>query len=109
MRGVYWASYSVRLAATGSSPHARGLPGAVGVAAVVDGIIPACAGFTHWCAGERIRDTDHPRMRGVYFDVTALALRHPGSSPHARGLPLHVRLGPRLDGIIPACAGFTDS
>ena len=30
----------------GSSPLARGLPRAVGVAAVINGIIPARAGFT---------------------------------------------------------------
>ena len=47
-------------------------------------------------------------MRGVYTTMRSRFSLLTGSSPHARGLPVHAHgVGP-VPGIIPACAGFTD-
>ena len=87
MRGVYAGSPSAPPPTTGSSPHARGLPGShrrrrqtpriipacagftglgAGVHEELVGIIPACAGFTLRPRSLRPPRRDHPRMRGVY-------------------------------------------
>ena len=73
--------------ACGSSPLARGLPA-----------LPVA---------HALHIVDHPRSRGVYGGLGALASTGGGSSPLARGLP-----GPGCDcraalRIIPARAGFT--
>ena len=70
-------------------------------------IIPARAGFTpsRWRAWPWPRD--HPRSRGVYRALRALATPASGSSPLARGLPRRRDLPRRRSGIIPARAGFT--
>ena len=86
-RGVYVRDRARRFGLGGSSPLARGLPGA------------------------RVRrqhgPVDHPRSRGVYFRLSWDRAQENGSSPLARGLHAvdddrQVRLG-----IIPARAGFT--
>ena len=52
-------------------------------------------------------DSDHPRSRGVYVQYEIGTIPAGGSSPLARGL-LEGRQGQsRLNGIIPARAGFT--
>ena len=61
--------------ASGSSPHARGLPG-----------------LGHGPDGG---DPDHPRTRGVYCACLLPPPRRPGSSPHARGLRAGTGYGPR--------------
>ena len=86
-RGVYTAPTTSDQWDEGSSPLARGLPGAVGVAAVVNGIIPARAGFTRYGVGHK------------------LSLN--GSSPLARGLRACARKCAKSCRIIPARAGFT--
>ena len=71
------------------------------------GIIPARAGFT---VGERIwvdASQDHPRSRGVYREGLQEGVSRDGSSPLARGLLGGQAPPPRLQGIIPARAGFT--
>ena len=50
---------------------------------------------------------DHPRSRGVYPPSSRDHLGVAGSSPLARGLPIHERHGSAIGGIIPARAGFT--
>ena len=109
MRGVYTPSASSLMAAMGSSPHARGLPVAIGLEIYYRGIIPACAGFTGVlrCGGWLSRD--HPRMRGVYRLGFRIRIQTEGSSPHARGLPSGFASEHTIDRIIPACAGFTRS
>ena len=69
MRGEHGApSLEVRVGA-GSSPHARGAPGQLGVLERFDGVIPACAGSTlavrEVCEIER----GHPRMRGEHARI----------------------------------------
>ena len=86
-RGVYSHVVSCGVEAGGSSPLARGLPGARVVGPRAERIIPARAGFTHGPSGCRWKHGDHPRSRGVY---TPQPVENPvdnGSSPLARGLP----------------------
>ena len=72
-RGVYTAVVALGATAAGSSPLARGLPGALPEDAYPVRIIPARAGFTRW---RRLR-----------------AFAGPGSSPLARGLQILAWLG----------------
>ena len=106
-RGVYGRTSRIESALGGSSPLARGLRHRDHRAPGLPGIIPARAGFTWprpWPAPPR---RDHPRSRGVYLVSASSSRRVRGSSPLARGLPLHGgRLRP-AGGIIPARAGFT--
>ena len=86
-RGVYHAAAGLIRGGGGSSPLARGLPFTIMRSFRRRGIIPARAGFTRIPGGVILRETDHPRSRGVYGgDVVAV---RPGQ------------------GIIPARAGFT--
>ena len=55
----------------------------------------------------RPHSSDHPRSRGVYGCLAALAPLAPGSSPLARGLRGAVAVTVEDAGIIPARAGFT--
>ena len=94
MRGVYLKLAVDALGAVGSSPHARGLRPAAGGQLPGQGIIPACAGFTHIIHVDLAKGEDHPRMRGVY-PMTAISTRDlNGSSPHARGLRHDAGRGP---------------
>ena len=65
-RGVYAGSGSTLVAATGSSPLARGLPLQPLGEALPGWIIPARAGFTPCRQPCRRQCEDHPRSRGVY-------------------------------------------
>ena len=93
--------------APGSSPLARGLLRKITPVRVLEGIIPARAGFTCHIQGQLEIVRDHPRSRGVYSVSSSLMVTGQGSSPLARGL----RILPHLEGvgvrIIPARAGFT--
>ena len=92
----------------GSSPHARGTQTVITKQSEQPGIIPACAGNTHWLPVTVTTPEDHPRMRGEHmFGLHEIAVNE-GSSPHARGTRNGIgRLG-QTAGIIPACAGNTD-
>ena len=92
---------------SGSSPLARGLRIVPVLGGIVAGIIPARAGFTTRTATFRRLGKDHPRSRGVYGDRIAQIAFEDGSSPLARGLPLRFLSADRVNGIIPARAGFT--
>ena len=106
-RGVYRDGETRQHRNGGSSPLARGLQRTHVNNVVMDGIIPARAGFTCWTPGNSNRNWDHPRSRGVYL-ITSFALRSiDGSSPLARGLLFLVRHILHKIGIIPARAGFT--
>ena len=48
-------------------------------------------------------------MRGEHWAALVSSVCHRGSSPHARGAHLLRQLGGNLTGIIPACAGSTES
>ena len=91
----------------GSPPHARGRLNPWTVIERLLGITPACAGKTLYWGHNRVRVSDHPRMRGEDIPSLRSATIRFGSPPHARG-----RLGrftPCLPktGITPACAGKT--
>ena len=70
-RGVYSCSPSLASWRTGSSLLARGLLRHVREQGRHDGIIPARAGFTGLPYGVVVCEGDHPRSRGVYWDVGA--------------------------------------
>ena len=106
-RGVYAKVNSDNLTAEGSSPLARGLRRSPTKGLVCMGIIPARAGFTDFFSVMLTGMRDHPRSRGVYDHSRAQIPVPRGSSPLARGLPLHVREHGQIGGIIPARAGFT--
>ena len=59
MRGVYPTQEQIDFLVAGSSPHARGLPSARPTSVRLDGIIPACAGFT-------LGDPWNPNGPGAY-------------------------------------------
>ena len=65
-RGVYFERLEFEFDTGGSSPLARGLPGARLNLGVYHGIIPARAGFTTGTPRGRPSTPDHPRSRGVY-------------------------------------------
>ena len=89
MRGEHRIPTRIRLTPLGSSPHARGTPGCTLRVPRPPGIIPACAGNTHFHLSEDCQDRDHPRMRG----------EHRQRAEH-HAVPAW---------IIPACAGNTRS
>ena len=70
----------------GSSPLARGLLKRQARKILLEGIIPARAGFTHFSKAFFMTIRDHPRSRGVYAPTTSDQWDEFGSSPLARGL-----------------------
>ena len=106
-RGVYGALPDLLPARGGSSPLARGLPGACGLRAPQLRIIPARAGFTFRVSQQTSTRSDHPRSRGVYQVFPVVLLENTGSSPLARGLRATEVSPRRKSRIIPARAGFT--
>ena len=106
-RGVYHSHAPASSRAGGSSPLARGLPWSGRLRLPITGIIPARAGFTPAASRPHTWRSDHPRSRGVYFNIITLSWIIGGSSPLARGLRARTRrTGPDCR-IIPARAGFT--
>ena len=106
-RGVYENGWKSDYDFNGSSPLARGLRRTPGRAIPPPRIIPARAGFTPGTSPESARRRDHPRSRGVYCPKCWSATTRSGSSPLARGLQDPRVRCRRLEGIIPARAGFT--
>ena len=109
MRGEHKASRQAAWGSMGSSPHARGaLRGAV--SGLLDGgIIPACAGSTGRSTARRAGCRDHPRMRGEHRPGGLACHFTQESSPHARGAHGRHPSGRAAGGIIPACAGSTET
>ena len=106
-RGVYICAGNSPWPRAGSSPLARGLPGAAEPAVLGYGIIPARAGFTTHLRRHCHDPRDHPRSRGVYSTAARTVPSSAGSSPLARGLRRRSLLLLGGPGIIPARAGFT--
>ena len=106
-RGVYGRPVGLTHGEGGSSPLARGLPGAGEVGGEQAGIIPARAGSTFFVTGQYIKFEDHPRSRGVYGRERRGTLESGGSSPLARGLHYHKNNSWNEFRIIPARAGST--
>ena len=93
----------------GSSPLARGARARSQGVRQVLGIIPACAGSTRRSRPTARWPWDHPRLRGEHAAYGQTDVPFSGSSPLARGAliaPVAVAL---KRGIIPACAGSTDT
>ena len=107
MRGEHPRQRNSSRWAGGSSPHARGAHLLFTPYSTPVGIIPACAGST-WVQSHISRSMgDHPRMRGEHTIIHDNLRNVVGSSPHARGAPMH-SIRPNIPhGIIPACAGST--
>ena len=106
-RGVYRTAKVPTPWSGGSSPLARGLRLFESGEAKSSRIIPARAGFTGGSSRGITRSWDHPRSRGVYPSCVRRSTIGRGSSPLARGLHAHSRIGRDRDRIIPARAGFT--
>ena len=92
---------------SGSSPHVRGAPWPSRRGLALGGIIPACAGSTHFRLPADCLAWDHPRMCGEHRTLTDEASEPWGSSPHVRGAQAGLRHAAEAQGIIPACAGST--
>ena len=69
----------------GSSPRMRGAHGRVGIALVVDGIIPADAGSTCGVSLRFVFERDHPRGCGEHLMTVWDVFQFEGSSPRMRG------------------------
>ena len=109
MRGEHVMKNLTSTGGKGSSPHARGTLTTANTVLTSLGIIPACAGNTDDSYPSHIRIRDHPRMRGEH-PLAAYPLKLVGgSSPHARGTRLVYFYAMGWNGIIPACAGNTQS
>ena len=106
-RGVYGTTSTATRSVRGSSPLARGLRELDTARGLLQGIIPARAGFTSPRFRSRDRASDHPRSRGVYKRSLTDNLGFQGSSPLARGLLIVLSTLVADVRIIPARAGFT--
>ena len=93
----------------GSSPHVRGARAVRPVRCPNPGIIPACAGSTSALPKARPSPRDHPRMCGEHPSYMSRGRYEVGSSPHVRGAHHVDADGDTIDGIIPACAGSTET
>ena len=91
----------------GSSPRVRGTPLKMRPSALVQGIIPACAGNTGMSRPDRLLPEDHPRVCGEHARLLLRCAYIWGSSPRVRGTPCSGEIARTLGGIIPACAGNT--
>ena len=107
MRGEDPFFSTMRIASSGSPPHARGRRVSVTAYICITGITPACAGKTTARFLKRGSLKDHPRMRGEDSIATLSFSRNPGSPPHARGRRTELLGDPLRRRITPACAGKT--
>ena len=106
-RGADAVSVALALVGEGSSPLARGGPGAVRLRARAIGLIPARAGRTRSHATRAPAAGAHPRSRGADPGPLVARPARTGSSPLARGGHLLEPLALKLRGLIPARAGRT--
>ena len=109
MCGEHNPSDDSHVDASGSSPHVRGAPPVFRPPVSTLGIIPACAGSTAGLAERIVCCRDHPRMCGEHKEPEAQAFVKRGSSPHVRGAPSANAWTSSPRGIIPACAGSTQT
>ena len=71
------------------------------------GLIPACAGKTHWWCGRTSRERAHPRVCGENVEPMLPRAEAAGSSPRVRGKRNYPSEEFMPLGLIPACAGKT--
>ena len=93
----------------GSSPHVRGAHTCWYRCRFCCGIIPACAGSTGRAPSSTSRTRDHPRMCGEHSSNPGTIIKTLGSSPHVRGAHCSGMKSNSRRGIIPACAGSTNT
>ena len=109
MRGERATRAGTTGAARGSSPHARGTRRIRPGASVPARFIPACAGNARSASCRRLISSVHPRMRGERRRLRMKSWATAGSSPHARGTPIHCPAGHFSIRFIPACAGNAET
>ena len=93
----------------GSSPRVRGTLSRASTATSWSRIIPACAGNTCRSGNAAPSRRDHPRVCGEHNLIKSFVDGKTGSSPRVRGTPRTNRPHNLMPGIIPACAGNTQS
>ena len=106
-RGDHDGATACALAASGSSPLARGPPVWNGIKGAIDGLIPARAGTTKIIAEITTQTGAHPRSRGDHGRAAPGFCASEGSSPLARGPPTGGIEQLNRVGLIPARAGTT--
>ena len=109
VRGEHRGFVSVNDGPAGSSPRARGALVLTSRLLSLGRIIPACAGSTLEAQHSAPGKADHPRVRGEHSRRLRANEAAEGSSPRARGARGRYRHVQNLRGIIPACAGSTES
>ena len=92
---------------SGSSPLARGTPGADELITPLNGLIPARAGNTAVMKAWAVTWRAHPRSRGEHSGHESVGCHLEGSSPLARGTRELVHDQKVQAGLIPARAGNT--
>ena len=98
-----------RMVPTGSSPRVRGTREDQWWEDGPNGIIPACAGNTMKSIFSDDNTRDHPRVCGEHRVGVQLPVQVPGSSPRVRGTRTMTPTRFVKRGIIPACAGNTQT
>ena len=93
----------------GSSPRVRGKLASDGSHYIRHRLIPACAGKTQARGVEKCSVWAHPRVCGENHPSQGGRARRWGSSPRVRGKLGKRRLNVLGEGLIPACAGKTQS
>ena len=84
-RGEHTSANAAMCCGYGSSPRARGTPGAALQYQAVHRFIPASAGNTSAASASAAPSAVHPRERGEHATAASTMLSLPGSSPRARG------------------------
>ena len=92
---------------SGSSPLARGTPGADELITPLNGLIPARAGNTAVMKAWAVTWRAHPRSRGEHANSSTTKKFRRGSSPLARGTQEIIEDDKYCLGLIPARAGNT--
>ena len=105
LRGEQSSVDMPRMRREGSPPLARGTVRISSPSCMVYGITPACAGNRSSESYVRVRNRDHPRLRGEQYAGVENAGKWMGSPPLARGTEGVSAHASRRRRITPACAG----
>ena len=93
----------------GSSPRVRGRHPPSVCCGAGPGLIPACAGQTNFRDMSLEYDRAHPRVCGADRCLNSFDAHLWGSSPRVRGRPFLRATSWTVGGLIPACAGQTNT
>ena len=107
--GEHTVPIALAVTSVGSSPRVRGTLRNEQGNVPRQGIIPACAGNTIAVLSIGVVLRDHPRVCGEHHAPGEHAGGAEGSSPRVRGTPQDAPPRSGRMGIIPACAGNTES